>query len=130
MSANAGVAASAHATAKGRMTCFMISAPIPESNIARLDNDSQGASATEPVPGARSALLRHGETVRMMRAMACARLVRVTRAAQSEEALELGGNAVKRPRREVLRLAAAAATLVAAPRIVSAQAYPARPVRI
>lgn len=34
------------------------------------------------------------------------------------------------PRREVLRLAGAAATLVAAPRVVSAQAYPARPVRI
>src|SRR5690348_16168416 len=33
-------------------------------------------------------------------------------------------------RRDVLRLTAAAATLVAAPRIVSAQAYPTRPVRI
>jgi tripartite-type tricarboxylate transporter receptor subunit TctC len=34
------------------------------------------------------------------------------------------------PRRELLRLAAAASTLVAAPRIASAQAYPSRPVRI
>jgi tripartite-type tricarboxylate transporter receptor subunit TctC len=34
------------------------------------------------------------------------------------------------PRREVLRLAAAAATLAAAPRIARAQAYPTRPVRI
>ena len=34
------------------------------------------------------------------------------------------------PRREILRLAAAAATLAAAPRTASAQAYPARPVRI
>jgi tripartite-type tricarboxylate transporter receptor subunit TctC len=34
------------------------------------------------------------------------------------------------PRRDVLRLAAAAASLAVAPRIASAQAYPARPVRI
>jgi tripartite-type tricarboxylate transporter receptor subunit TctC len=37
---------------------------------------------------------------------------------------------VRLPRREMLRLTAAAATLVAAPRIGSAQAYPVRPVRI
>jgi hypothetical protein len=86
MSANAGVAASAHTTAIGRMICFMISTSIPESNIARLASDSQGASATELVPGARSALLRHGKTVRMMRAKVCAtRAVLIRRSARARE---------------------------------------------
>src|SRR5206468_1602801 len=41
-----------------------------------------------------------------------------------------GENAMKLPRREFLRLAAGAAALPAVPLIASAQAYPARPVRI
>ena len=41
-----------------------------------------------------------------------------------------GGNAMKLPRRTFLHLAAGAAALPAAPRVASAQAYPARPVHL
>ena len=37
---------------------------------------------------------------------------------------------MKLPRRKILRLAASAAALVAAPRIALSQTYPARPVRV